>query len=72
MAPRIISSFQQSKITHLLYMDELRLYASSKTRLEEVAMTVQKKVSGELGMSLGLRKYAVLHMVGKKLVGRGE
>ena len=60
-APGIVSSFQRSKVTHLLYMDDLKLYASSKSRLEEVVRTAEK-VSGELEMSLGLRKCAVLHM----------
>ena len=58
-------------MTHLLYMDDLKLYASNASRLEEVVRTVEK-VSGELGMRLGLRKCAVLHMVGGRVVGRGD
>ena len=69
--PGIVSSFQPSKITHLLYMDDLKLYDSSRSRLER-AVQVTEKMSGELGMSHRLRKCAVLHMKEGRVVSRGD
>ena len=53
---------QVKPITHLMYMDDLKVYAEDRENLEEVVRLVEK-VSGAMGMELGLRKCAVAHMV---------
>ncbi len=53
---------QVKPITHLMYMDDLKVYAEDRENLEEVVRLVEE-VSGAMGMELGLRKCAVAHMV---------
>ncbi len=53
---------QVDPITHLMYMDDLKVYAENRESLEEVVRLVEE-VSWAIGMELGLRKCAVAHMV---------
>ncbi len=53
-----------------MFMDDLKVYAESETRLEAVIEVVEN-VSGAMGMELGIRKCAVAHMIGGKEVMRG-
>lgn len=49
------------KITHLFYMDDLKLYAMSQRDLEQSLKVVQE-YSRDIGMELGLDKCAFLHL----------
>ena len=53
-------------ITHQLFMDDLKVYASGQTAVEKTLDTVDR-VSSAIGMRLGLRKCAVAHMVKRKV-----
>ena len=55
------------KITHQLFMDDLKVYARGEESLDR-ALTVVDEVSTAIGMKLGLRKCAVAHMVRNRLV----
>ena len=48
-------------ITHLLFMDDLKVYAKGKADLSKVVRLVDR-TSEEMGMTMGLRKCAVAHM----------
>ena len=56
------SAYQSEAITHLTFVDDLKVYGENKTELEEVVGMVEV-VSGAMGMELGLRKCAVAHMM---------
>ena len=58
---RIRRSTVKGSITHMLYMDDLKLYAESPAALTE-ALSVVDRVSSAVGMKLGLRKCGVAHM----------
>ncbi len=49
------------RITHLLFMDDLKVYAKNRTQLEH-ALDVVGRVSDAVGMELGLTKCAEAHM----------
>ena len=49
------------KITHLFYMDDLKIYASSKSQLE-CALNLVLKYTKDIGMSFGLDKCSVVHL----------
>ena len=51
----------EEPISHLLFMDDLKVYATNQEELEGVIELVDE-VSEAMGMSLGLRKCAVAHM----------
>ena len=53
---------QASLITHLMYMDDLKVCAKARESLEEVVRLVEG-VSGAMRMELVLKKCAVAHMV---------
>ena len=53
-------------MTHLLFMDDLKVYARSPTTLE-TALGVVDRVSRAVGMELGLRKCAVAHVASGRL-----
>ena len=66
---RIRRSTVKGSITHMLYMDDLKLYAESPAALTE-ALSVVDRVASAVGMKLGLRKCGVAHMQkGKVLPG---
>jgi hypothetical protein len=62
---------RRHKVTHLFYMDDLKLYASSQSDLQVALDTVQN-YSAAVGMQLGLDKCAVLHIKRGRGVGNGE
>ena len=57
------SRWQTRAVTHLMFMDDLKVYEASEDKLRETLAGVEE-VSGCLGMSLGLRKCGIAHMVG--------
>ena len=64
-------SFLPSPVTHILFMDDLKLYGQSPEELGK-AVEIVEEVAGAVGMSLGLRKCAVAHMRGGKLQKGGR
>ena len=54
-------------VNHLLFMDDLKLYASSERDLDSLVMSVEK-FSRDIGMEFGMDKCAVLTMKGGKKV----
>ena len=56
-----------SKITHQLFMDDLKVCARGEESLD-LALMVMDEVSTAIGMTLGLKKCAVAHMVRNRLV----
>lgn len=60
-------SNRRHKVTHLFYMDDLKLYAASAADLT-LALNIVQVYSQDIGMAFGLDKCAVLHI--KK--GRNE
>ncbi len=57
-------------VTHLMFMDDLKLYEESREELEEPIRKVEK-LSEQVGMRLGLRKCAVAHVREGRVVGGG-
>jgi hypothetical protein len=53
-------------ISHLLYMDDLKVYASNETRLKHM-INVTHKVSEDIGMKFGLSKCRTLHINRSKI-----
>ena len=61
----------ERRINHLLFMDDLKLYASNDNELESLVNEV-KIYSDDIGMEFGLSKCAVLSVVkGKRKTGSG-
>ena len=58
---RIRRSTVKGSIAHMLYMDDLKLYAESPAALTE-ALSVVDRVASAVGMKLGLKKCGVAHM----------
>ena len=65
-----LSRFQSEAVTHLIFMDDLKIYEESGEELE-ATLGVVEDVSDAVGMRLGLRKCAVAHMRAGKLRRRG-
>lgn len=59
----------KSKVNHLLYMDDLKIYAKNSMELESLINTV-RIFSGDIGMEFGLQKCAILVMKRGKTVER--
>ena len=57
----------KEKINHLLYMDDLKLYAKNEKELDSLVQTV-RVFSNDIGMQFGLDKCAVLIMKRGKIV----
>ena len=57
----------KSKLNHLLYMDDLKLYAKNQTEIESLIHTV-RIFSDDIGMEFGLDKCATIKMKRGKLV----
>lgn len=55
-----------SKITHLFYVDDLKIYATNEKDLQKAIRTVHE-FSTEIGMEFGLEKCAVVHLKRGKL-----
>ena len=63
--------YQQTKINHLFYVDDLKLYGTSDNQLNGLISTV-KKVSDDIQMEFGLDKCAkATFMRGKKVSAEG-
>jgi hypothetical protein len=58
-------------ITHLLYMDDLKLYAKTEQGMISMTNTVQM-ISNDIGMVFGLDKCAKAHMKKGKLISGGD
>lgn len=52
---------EQLTISHLLYMDDLKLYAKNEAQLQSLLVTT-KEFSSDIGMEFGLEKCAVLNV----------
>ena len=66
---RIRCSTVKASITHMVYMDDLNLYAECPAALTD-ALSVMDRVASAVGMKLGLRKCGVAHVQkGKVLPG---
>ncbi|XP_030754980.1 uncharacterized protein LOC115881577 [Sitophilus oryzae] len=53
-------------ITHLLYMDDLKIYAATKNQLENLLRTVHK-ISADIGMTFGTSKCQTVSIIRGKL-----
>lgn len=56
-----------TKLSHLLYMDDLKLFAPNSTRLAEL-LAVTKQFSDSISMELGVDKCAMLHVEKGRIV----
>jgi len=59
--------YMGTPVSHLFFMDDLKVYAANASALGAALETVDE-VSQAVGMKLGLRKCAVAHIKGGKLV----
>ena len=64
------SVFQGSPVTHLMYMDDLKVYEESPEKLVDTVAVVEDVLTA-IGMTLGLRKCAVAHMRRGRVATRG-
>ncbi|TVU57700.1 hypothetical protein FQP88_24255, partial [Vibrio atlanticus] len=58
-------------ITHLLYMDDLKLYSADKDHLQ-AALNIVAEYTRDVGMSFGLDKCAVVHLARGKCSDTGD
>ena len=58
---------ENHKISHLLFMDDLKLYADSETHLDSLIQTV-RIVSDDIGMEFGLEKCGIVCMRRGKVI----
>jgi hypothetical protein len=65
------SEYQARAITHLMFMDDLKLYEENRGKLLEAVHLVEE-ISTAIGMQLGLRKCAAAHVVGGRVVQGGR
>ena len=65
------SEFQGKRLTHLMFMDDLKVYSEATPELQ-LAVQLVEDVSKALGMELGTRKCAVIHMSKGRLQERGD
>ena len=52
----------RGKINHLLFMDDLQLYAKNEKELDTLVQTV-RIFSGDIGMEFGIHKCAMIKLV---------
>ncbi len=64
------SEFHDDPVTHLSFMDDLKVYAENEEQLEDTVQWVEE-VSAAVGMQMGLKKCAVAHMKRGRVVTRG-
>ena len=57
-------------LTHLLYMDDIKLFAQNDTELQRLVDLV-RRISDDIGMSFGINKYAKLTVKRGKPVSTG-
>ena len=65
------SRFLARPLTHLLFMDDLKVFDESQENLQKKVKAVED-TSSAVGMELGLKKCAVAHIVGGKVVQGGS
>ena len=65
------SAYQPRPTTHLMFMDDLKIFEESRAELIR-AVAVAEGISKAVGMTLGLRKCAVAHAVGGRVVQGGN
>ena len=63
-------SESKEKISHLLFMDDLKLYIRSETRLDPLEQTV-RVFREDIGMGFGIAKCAMFVMEKGKIVKSG-
>lgn len=56
----VISRSTKMKLTHLFYMDDLKLYAANELELQN-QLEIVKEFSKDIGMEFGLEKCAYIH-----------
>lgn len=61
-----VPSKREHKITHLFYMDDLKLYASNAKDLR-LALDTVRRYSEDIGMEFGLDKCATIHLAKGKI-----
>ena len=64
------SQYQPRPITHLMYMDDLKVYETDPEELEATAVRVES-TSNAFGMQLGADKCRVAHLKRGRVVERG-
>lgn len=65
-----VSESRENPVTHLFFMDDLKVYQETPKQLEGTMRKVLE-VSEGIGMELGLKKCAVLYVRGGAVVRRG-
>ena len=66
-----VASGMPGPLTHLFFVDDLKVYASSRENLNKVLKVVQRG-SKAVGMALGLNKCGVAHMTVGRVCQAGE
>ena len=67
----MLKNDRRNKINHLLFMDDLKLYARTPEELEELVKLV-KGYSDDIGMKFGMSKcQTVIVKKGKRMQGEG-
>ena len=61
----------RQKLTHLFFVDDIKVYAGSSKELTEALKIVQDS-SKAVGMALGLAKHGVAHMKRAKIMAKGD
>ncbi len=64
------SKHQSEPITHLMFVDDLKVYEETPERMTRTMRKVDE-VSGAMGITMGLKKCAVAHARGGRMVRRG-
>ena len=64
------STHQSEPVTHLMFVDDQKVYVKGQTELED-AINVVESVSGAMGMELGLKKCGAAHMIQGAVVMAG-
>ena len=64
------SRHQPSPITHILYMDDIKLYEPDPEELQ-ATVTLTENAAAAIGMELGVAKCGVAHLKRGRLVKRG-
>ena len=61
-------SKEEGKITHLLFMDDLRLYGRNEKEITSLVQTV-RVFSSDISMDFGIEKCAMMHGNEKRQAG---
>ena len=55
------------RLNHLLFMNDLKIFAKSELEVNGLVSTVQK-LSNDIGMEVGIKKYGVIELKSGKVV----